>query len=211
MTLPVPKLDDRTFQSLVDEAKARIPQYCPEWTDHNVSDPGVTLIELFAWMTELVLYRVNQVPDKVYTKLLELIGIELDAPRAAEAPVTFYLSAPQPNKVIIPEGTEVATVRTETSKAIVFTTESNLTIWPVNVTGIFTHGREQSDEWVSRDVARLKYGGAAFQVFSTRPRAGDGLYFALDADHTRHVLAVRFVCENAAGSGVNPLDAPWSW
>ena len=211
MSLPVPKLDDRTFQSLVDEAKARIPQYCPEWTDHNVSDPGVTLIELFAWMTELLLYRVNQIPDKVYTKLLELIGIRLEAPRAAEAPVTFYLSAPQPNKVVIPEGTEVATVRTETSKAVVFTTEANLTIWPVNVIGIFTHGPEQSDEWVSRDVAHLKYGGAAFGVFSPRPRAGDGLYFALDADHTRHVLAVRFVCENAAGSGVNPLDPPWSW
>jgi predicted phage baseplate assembly protein len=211
MSLPVPKLDDRTFQNLVDEAKARIPLYCPEWTDHNVSDPGVTLIELFAWMTELMLYRVNQIPDKVYTKLLELIGIQLEPPRAAEAPVTLYLSAPQPNRVDIPEGTEVATVRTETSKAVVFTTEANLTIWPVNVTGIFTHGPEQTDDWVSHDVAHLKYGGAKLEVFSTRPRPGDGLYFALDADHTRHVLAVRFVCDDSKGSGVNPLDPPWSW
>src|SRR5579859_1637825 len=113
MSLPVPKLDDRTFQSLVDEAKSRIPHYCPEWTDHNVSDPGVALIELFAWMTDLLLYRVNQVPDRVYVKLLDLIGIRLEAPRSASAPVTFYLSAPPVNDVVIPEDTEVATVRTE--------------------------------------------------------------------------------------------------
>ena len=60
-------LDDRRFQDIVDQAKRLIPQYCPEWTDHNVSDPGVALIELFAWMTDLLLYRVNQVPDKMYT------------------------------------------------------------------------------------------------------------------------------------------------
>src|SRR2546430_2442631 len=62
MSLPAPNLDDRRFQDIVDEAKRRITRYCPEWTDHNVSDPGVALIELFAWMTEMILYRVNQVP-----------------------------------------------------------------------------------------------------------------------------------------------------
>src|SRR6266498_3428248 len=93
MPLPTPKLDDRRFQDIVDEAKSRITRYCPEWTDHNVSDPGIALIELFAWMTDLMLYRVNQVPDKLYIKFLELIGVRLEAPRAARAPVTFYLSA----------------------------------------------------------------------------------------------------------------------
>src|SRR6267143_6555346 len=105
MPLETPKLDDRRFQDIVDEAKSRIPRYCPEWTDHNVSDPGVALIELFAWMTELLLYRVNQVPDKTYVKLLDLIGVRLNAPRAAEALMTFYLSAPQLTDVVIPAGT----------------------------------------------------------------------------------------------------------
>src|SRR5215216_1416897 len=106
MPLPTPRLDDRRFQDLVDEAKSRIPRYCSEWTDHNVSDPGVALIELFAWMTDMLLYRVNQVPDKMYTTFLDLIGIRLEPPRAAHAPVTFYLSAPQANDITIPEGTE---------------------------------------------------------------------------------------------------------
>src|SRR5204863_8305145 len=58
MTLPVPTLDDRRFQDIVDEAKRLIPRSCPEWTDHNLSDPGITLIELFVWTTEMVLYCV---------------------------------------------------------------------------------------------------------------------------------------------------------
>ena len=76
MALPVPNLDDRRFQDLVDEAKRLVQQRCPEWTDHNVSDPGVTLIELFAWMTDQVVYRLNRVPDRNYVKFLELIGVQ---------------------------------------------------------------------------------------------------------------------------------------
>src|SRR4030095_5178545 len=139
MPLPTPSLDDRRFQDIVDQAKRLIPHYCPEWTDHNVSDPGVALIELFAWMTDMLLYRVNQVPDKMYITFLELIGVRLQPPRAAVAPVTFYLSAPQPAAVTIPEGTEVATIRTETSPAIIFTTEADLTIRPPFVVGALTH------------------------------------------------------------------------
>src|ERR687884_1587181 len=112
MALPVPNLDDRRFQDLVDDAKRLVQQRCPEWTDHNVSDPGVTLIEAFAWMTDQLLYRLNRVPDRNYIKFLELIGVHLYPPAAAHAPVTFWLSAPQKSTVTIPTGTEVATVRT---------------------------------------------------------------------------------------------------
>src|SRR5690606_2080215 len=95
MPLPAPNLDDRTFQDLVDEAKRRIPLYTPEWTNHNVSDPGVALIELFAWMSEMVLFRVNQVPDRLYTHFLNLVGIEQFPPSVARAGITFWLTASQ--------------------------------------------------------------------------------------------------------------------
>ena len=75
MALTPPKLDDRHFQDIVDEAKKRIPHYIKEWTDHNVSDPGVTLIELFAWMTDMVLYRMNRVPDLHYIKFMQMLVI----------------------------------------------------------------------------------------------------------------------------------------
>lgn len=73
MPIPVPILDDRTFDDLVEEALSRIPALAPEWTDHNESDPGITLIELFAWLTEQLLYRVDRIPaanEEVFLRLL---------------------------------------------------------------------------------------------------------------------------------------------
>ena len=81
--LPAPNLDDRHFQDLVDDAKRLVQQRCPTWTDHNVSDPGVTLIEAFAQMVDQLIYRLNRVPDLHYVKFLELIGVELRPPAAA--------------------------------------------------------------------------------------------------------------------------------
>ena len=75
--LPAPNLDDRHFQDLVDDAKRLVQQRCPTWTDHNVSDPGVTLIEAFAQMVDQLIFRLNRVPDLHYIKFLELIGVEL--------------------------------------------------------------------------------------------------------------------------------------
>ena len=73
MTLPIPNLDDRTYEDLVQEALARIPVECPEWTDHNPSDTGIVLIELLAWLTEMTLYRVNQIPDRNFASFLSLL------------------------------------------------------------------------------------------------------------------------------------------
>src|ERR1043165_8096507 len=100
MPLPAPNLDDRTFQDILDEARRLIPQYCPEWTDHNLSDPGITLLELFSWMTDLMLYRLNRVPDKNFIKFLDLIGVLLEPARPAHATLTFRLTAPQPVDVL---------------------------------------------------------------------------------------------------------------
>ena len=74
MPLPLPNLDDRTYAELVEEARSLIPTYAPFWTDHNPSDPGIALIELFAWLTEMLLYRVNRVPDANYRGFLGLLN-----------------------------------------------------------------------------------------------------------------------------------------
>ncbi len=73
MTLPLPNLDDRTYAELVEEAIAQIPLEYPEWTDHNPTDTGIILIELLAWLTEMTLYRVNQIPDKNYASFVSLL------------------------------------------------------------------------------------------------------------------------------------------
>ena len=103
MSLPQVQLDDRRFQDLVNEARLRIAHSCPEWTEHNVSDPGITLIELFAWMTDMLVYRVNRIPDKLHVVLLELLGVQLHGPTAARTHVRFRLAAPPDQTVEIPE------------------------------------------------------------------------------------------------------------
>ena len=61
MPLQLPNLDDRRYTDLVEEARGLIPTYAPEWTNHNPSDPGITLVELFAFLSEMLLYRLNRV------------------------------------------------------------------------------------------------------------------------------------------------------
>lgn len=109
MPLVAPNLDDRRFPDLVEEAKSLIPRYTPEWTDHNLSDPGITMIQLFAWLSDIVIYRLNRVPDRQYIKFLQLIGVELKPAAPARAEVTFTLSNPNVSTVIIPKGTRIAT------------------------------------------------------------------------------------------------------
>src|ERR1700728_1168607 len=94
MSLPEIELDDRRFQDLVSEARSRITALCPEWTEHNVSDPGITLIELFAWMTDLMIYRLNRVPEKIHVELLSLLGVKLRPATPARAELRFMLAAP---------------------------------------------------------------------------------------------------------------------
>ncbi len=106
--IPTPNLDDRKFEDIVQEAIRLIPQYCPDWTNHNRADPGITLIELFAWMTEMTLYRLNRVPEKNYLAFLELMGINLSPPQPARALLQFAIN-PKADKVTIPKGCRVGT------------------------------------------------------------------------------------------------------
>jgi len=108
MPLQPPDLDDRRFADIVAEAKSLIPRYTREWTDHNDSDPGITLVQLFAWMTEILLYRLNQVPERNYIKFLQLLGIELKPAQPARAELTFTLARTDVDTVIVQKGTQVA-------------------------------------------------------------------------------------------------------
>ncbi len=215
MTLPTRTLDDRSFQSIVDEAKKRIAASCPAWTDHNVSDPGVTLVELFAWMTEMILYRLNQVPEKHYVKFMELMGLKLREPEAAQTAVTFYLSSPQTQVITIPKGTEAASVRTETRPSIIFSTEEDLEIRPPTLVALVT--RELSSSSGSRarhrshNLQHLGVAGFELPVFGREPQIDSALYLGFETDLSYHVLGLDVTCQQATGLGIDPKNPPWHW
>jgi hypothetical protein len=94
MPIVSPNLDDLRFDRIVEELKRRIPVYAPEWTNWNDSDPGIAMIQLFAYLGEQLGYRLNRVPEKAHIALLELLGIRLAPAHAAHTRVGFFLGAP---------------------------------------------------------------------------------------------------------------------
>ncbi|MFJ2588915.1 putative baseplate assembly protein [Streptomyces sp. NPDC087538] len=206
MALPAPNLDDRRFQQLVDEAKRYVQQRSPEWTDHNVSDPGVTLIETFAYMVDQLLYRLNRVPDKNYSAFLDLLGVTLFPPTVARAEVDFWLSAPQPETVRLPAGTEVATARGEAEEAVVFSTSEELPIVPSSLIRLVTApaSGDQTDRTAPLGA------GKDIPCFQPRPEPGDALLFGLPTAVPRCIVAVR-LDSRVEGVGVDPRQPPLVW
>lgn len=107
MPLRPPELDDRTWDQLVRDAVARIKQVSPEWTDLSPGDPGMTLVEVFAYLTEALIYRLNRVPDKLFIEFLRLIGVRLQPPAAASTTLLFRRSRGTKGTIDIPRGTRI--------------------------------------------------------------------------------------------------------
>jgi predicted phage baseplate assembly protein len=205
VSLPSPDLDDRRFQDIVDEAKRRINRLCPEWTDHNVSDPGVALIELFAWMTEMTLYRLNQVPDRLYIKFLELVGVELFSAVPARADLLFTLTAPRDDVVRVPAGTQVSTERRDDEEPVVFLTDSELQVVPPELVACVTHtGDRYADFWED-----LRREASSVQLFPNL-RPDEAVYFGL-ADSAAGNLLRLDVVTGPEGAGVDPRRPPRCW
>lgn len=214
MGLEAPHLDDRSFADIVNEARARIALYAPEWTDHNLSDPGITLIELFAWMTEITLYRLNRVPEKHFIKFMELVGMSLMEATPARAEVTFWLTAAQESPFVIPAGLEVSTTRTDSDSSIVFSVDSEFTIKVATLDYLLTAYEEDDEFRLKRhNVRAISEGLESFPMFTSDPiRVGDALYFGFEEDLSNHLIGLDFAVDTAEGAGINPLaDPPYIW
>jgi len=129
MALPSPNLDDRTFTQLVEDARKRIMASCPAWTDLSVGDPGMALIEAFAFHTETLIYRLNRVPHKAYVEFLKLLGVNLLPPAAAGVRLVFSLRTPAARPLEIPQGTRVTVARADSSGSVpIFVTTESVVI-----------------------------------------------------------------------------------
>ncbi|MEU6406409.1 putative baseplate assembly protein [Streptomyces sp. NPDC046985] len=207
MALPSPNLDDRRFQQFVDDAKRYIQQRAPEWTDHNVSDPGVTLIETVAHMADQIVYRLNRVPEKNHLAFLDLVGITLFPPSAARTDVTFWLSAPQTEPVRVPAGAETATVRTESEEAVVFATERELAIVPSQLRRLLVQRRGETAVDRTHDLADED---KDVLCFAESPSPGDSMLLGLTAA-VPHCAVALDLDSRVDGVGVDPRQPPLAW
>jgi predicted phage baseplate assembly protein len=174
MPLQAPNLDDRTFDQILAQAKLLIPRYAPTWTNQNESDPGITLMELFAWMTEMLIYRVNQVPERNYIKFLELLGITLTPARPAHAELTFTLTQTNVQTVIIPQGTQAASGGA--GQPIIFETDEALIALGAKLKAL------QSFDSFSYEVVTTANGAAGQWYYPFGPNAREGSALLLGFD-----------------------------
>ena len=124
MTLISPILDDRSFAQLKDELVQRIPVYTKEWTDHNETDPGIALLELFAYLGESVLYRFNQIPETTKIEFLRLLGVQARPARPAAAIIT--------GTTVLAAGVQIPLSTAVTAGQVPFRTSGETYVWPLD-------------------------------------------------------------------------------
>ncbi|WP_433157899.1 putative baseplate assembly protein [Kribbella sp. CA-247076] len=128
MTITGPILDDRTYEQLREELIRRIPVYTPEWTNYNESDPGITLVELFASLGESLLYRFNQLPDTTKIAFLNLLGVRPRPPQLARALLTATTERPA--------GVQILRSTRATAGPVEFETVNELYAWPLRLLAV---------------------------------------------------------------------------
>jgi predicted phage baseplate assembly protein len=165
MALEVPNLDSRTFDQLVAEARRRIVRFTPDWTDFNPSDPGTTLVELFAWLTEIMLYELNRVPDLTYVKFLDLLGLTQRPASPAQADVSFTPTSTAVG-VTVPARTQISATG-PTGAPLIFETDQALALIPYLLTDIVV-----DDGATFTPVAP----GQPFRPLGWIPQPGNALY-----------------------------------
>ena len=211
MALITPTLDNRSYEQLKQELLRRIPVYTPEWTDHNESDPGIALLELFAYLGESVLYQFNQIPDTTKIEFLRLLGVR---PRPA-VPATALLAATTELAagVPVPRDTDVR------AGSAVFSTTGDTQVWPLDAVGVgktpappASGDRAEADR---RADARARAGladsdPATFYVTTAvpaDPTSADAIPLDVDAtlDHSLWIAVLRKKATDPAQLGARSL------
>ncbi|MEW5818325.1 MAG: hypothetical protein AB1798_23420, partial [Spirochaetota bacterium] len=120
-----PLIDKRSWKDIVNQARAFASIYTPEWASQD-DDPGLVIIYLFSRLMEIVIDRLNRVPDKHFLAFLDVAGVTLLAPKAARAPVKFILSAGAKDDGFVPQGTQLANSPPPGQESVTFETEKSL-------------------------------------------------------------------------------------
>ena len=198
MTLPSPNLDDRTFTQLFEEARKLIPVYAPEWSDHNEHDPGITLIQLFAWLAENQQYYLNRIRHENYIKYLKLLGIRPQEPAPAKAEVTFSYTGKTAAGTKVPKGAQIA------ADGIVFETAAPLTVVPAGLRKVITiSGAGAVDNTEANSLNGLYY-----SVFGDEAERGSCLYLGFAENNPFPANKLISLTFNVFGDYRDPAGRP---
>jgi predicted phage baseplate assembly protein len=191
MTLPVENLDDKSFHDLVRDAVARIPVYAPHWTNHNRSDPGITLIELLAWIAEMQMYRQNRINDMSRLKFLKLLGVKGPEPaRPSQVDLTFKMeNAAACGSLRIPAYTQAAASDPVSGELVIFETLQDLFLSGASLDCLLTI---RMDGTLFDNTPANDGGSAFFSAFGGDPSVGDALYLGLDSSPQGQELTAAF-------------------
>ncbi|KQU77062.1 MULTISPECIES: putative baseplate assembly protein [unclassified Rhizobacter] len=167
MPILPPSLDDRRFDDLVDDLVARIPAHTPEWTNPRLGDPGRTLIELFAWLGDALLYRANLVPERQRLVFLKLLGMGLQPARPARGIVSlaFAQDSERSACTLAPQGRLKA--------ALPFETLSETTVLPISAEAYLKRPLSAAESARRSDMlqglARIHRISGALKAYETTP------------------------------------------
>jgi predicted phage baseplate assembly protein len=190
MPLPLPNLDDRRWADLVEEGRALIPRYAPEWTDHNVHDPGITLIELFAWLAEQDIYRLNRVPERHRRKFLALIGFNPEPSHAARTMLSFIPDAGT-GAFKLPAGVEFEGASPD-GQPVPFRTLRDLTVAEAKLAAVQVGELNVEGNLIFRDRTRDWRDGLPIAALGLNPQPGESLYLGFSELPAEVPIALAF-------------------
>lgn len=178
----LPRLDDHTYDSIVAEMRSRISRYTPEWapvwSDLNDSDPGVTMLQVFAWLGEMLTYRMNQVPALSHLKFLELLGVELRPAEPARVEMTFPMTATHPEATtIVPLGTQVIAETAGGGPPLVFEATAALTVVRPRLVAVLAYDGNLAYESATEANERA----SSFRPFGPTAGVGAALLLGFEA------------------------------
>jgi predicted phage baseplate assembly protein len=200
----LPVLDDRTYDSIIAEMRSRIARYTPEWdpvwTDLNESDPGITMLQVFAWLGEMLAYRMNQVPALTYLKFLQLLGVELRPAEPARVQITFPVRANATEPVVmVPRGTQVIAETPGGGPPLVFEAERALSCVKARVQALLAF-----DGYAYTDITAANTAATGYLPFGPTANAGSALLLGFDAAEPfpgAELTLYAWAAEPAGGSG----------
>jgi hypothetical protein len=201
MSLENLNLDDKTFDELFQEARELIPRFAPQWTNHNFSDPGITIIDLFAWIADMQIYSADRITPNHKLKFLKLLNAFPRPSVPATAHVTFTLkkgAVPE----IIPVGALVSAVDDISGLDESFETLEEVIVTPASIKRIFYQKNEKLCEVPVKHLSDNDY----FEPFSDSDKINGKLYIGLSSGNENETLRMRFVISDLDLVKCEPSD-----